>query len=59
MKIVRLWCDDKQAEKVKDLTSCFLIKKGKARVADGRLVDVYKVIGGDSILSDIDSALGK
>lgn len=58
MKIIRLWCDEQQIKKVKALPSCFRAEKKKAPVSDGRQVDVYVVLGGDSIQADIDTVLG-
>lgn len=58
MKIIRLWCDEQQIEKVKALPTCSRVKKSKAPVSGGRQVNVYVVLGGDSILADIDTILG-
>lgn len=58
MTFIRLWCDERQIEKVKKLSSCSHVKPSEVTVAGGKKVKTYLVRGGPGLQKDIDTALG-
>lgn len=51
--VIRLWCDEKQIEKVKQLSSCSSVKKSQAPIAtSNKKIDVYIVLGRSDLLEE-------
>lgn len=57
IEVLRLWCDEKQLQKVKVLPSCRQVKPATVRTLRG-MERVYIIFGAEGLQVDIDKVLG-